>query len=131
MQMWLTGCNGNLFPLKERLATVNGQAHANKISVILLSVYSLLASFIQVKVKPGESALAFYTAANKSSKPITGVSTYNVTPMKVCFSHFTLQNRNNQRSMSLRRLMTHLLTSFSLVVTIHNKQGKHEIVVRY
>jgi len=37
----------------------------------------------QVRVKPGESALAFYTAENKSSTPITGVSTYNVTPMKV------------------------------------------------
>ncbi|KAG4175735.1 hypothetical protein ERO13_A11G203400v2 [Gossypium hirsutum] len=36
----------------------------------------------QVRVKPGESALAFYTAENRSSKPITGVSTYNVTPMK-------------------------------------------------
>lgn len=34
-------------------------------------------------MKPGESALAFYTAENKSSTPITGVSTYNVTPMKV------------------------------------------------
>ncbi|ESQ36697.1 hypothetical protein EUTSA_v10008363mg [Eutrema salsugineum] len=37
----------------------------------------------EVRVKPGESALAFYTAENKSSAPITGVSTYNVTPMKV------------------------------------------------
>ncbi|KAL9332472.1 hypothetical protein ACSQ67_002082 [Phaseolus vulgaris] len=36
----------------------------------------------EVRVKPGESALAFYTAENKSSTPITGVSTYNVTPMK-------------------------------------------------
>nr|XP_029150959.1 uncharacterized protein LOC112771261 isoform X2 [Arachis hypogaea] len=35
-----------------------------------------------VRVKPGESALAFYMAENKSSTPITGVSTYNVTPMK-------------------------------------------------
>ncbi|XP_027336003.1 cytochrome c oxidase assembly protein COX11, mitochondrial isoform X2 [Abrus precatorius] len=36
----------------------------------------------EVRVKPGESALAFYTAENKSSTPIIGVSTYNVTPMK-------------------------------------------------
>ncbi|KAK9094478.1 hypothetical protein Scep_025947 [Stephania cephalantha] len=36
----------------------------------------------EVRVKPGESALAFYTAENCSSTPITGVSTYNVTPMK-------------------------------------------------
>ncbi|KAL6498008.1 hypothetical protein OROGR_028405 [Orobanche gracilis] len=37
----------------------------------------------EVRVKPGESALAFYTAENRSSTPITGVSTYNVTPMKL------------------------------------------------
>ncbi|GKB57899.1 cytochrome c oxidase assembly protein COX11, mitochondrial [Tanacetum coccineum] len=36
----------------------------------------------EVRVKPGESALAFYTIENYSSTPITGMSTYNVTPMK-------------------------------------------------
>jgi len=36
----------------------------------------------QVVVRPGESALAFYTATNTSSQPVTGVSTYNVTPMR-------------------------------------------------
>jgi len=33
-----------------------------------------------VEIKPGESALAFYTAENTSKQAITGVSTYNVTP---------------------------------------------------
>ncbi|MCO5554469.1 hypothetical protein L7F22_007998 [Adiantum nelumboides] len=36
----------------------------------------------EVRVKPGQSTLAFFTAENLSSKAITGVSTYNVTPMK-------------------------------------------------
>jgi cytochrome c oxidase assembly protein subunit 11 len=36
----------------------------------------------EVRVRPGQSTLAFYTAENKSETPITGVSTYNVTPMK-------------------------------------------------
>ncbi|XP_002977639.2 cytochrome c oxidase assembly protein COX11, mitochondrial [Selaginella moellendorffii] len=35
-----------------------------------------------VKVRPGESSLAFFTAENLSSEPITGVSTYNVVPMQ-------------------------------------------------
>ncbi|PKI78634.1 hypothetical protein CRG98_001011 [Punica granatum] len=39
----------------------------------------------EVRVNPGQSAFAFYTAENRSSTPITGVSTYNVTPMKVFF----------------------------------------------
>eukprot|EP00249_Psilotum_nudum_P003940 c17447_g1_i1 orf=308-1144(-) len=36
----------------------------------------------EVRVKPGQSTLAFYTVENLSSYPVTGVSTYNVTPMK-------------------------------------------------
>ena len=35
-----------------------------------------------VRVVPGETALAFYTAYNPTDKPITGVSTYNVTPAR-------------------------------------------------
>jgi len=35
-----------------------------------------------VRTTPGESTLAFYTVKNLSDKPITGVSTYNVTPQK-------------------------------------------------
>ena len=35
-----------------------------------------------VTVVPGETALAFFKAKNLSDKPITGVATYNVTPMR-------------------------------------------------
>ena len=35
-----------------------------------------------VRVVPGETALAFYTAENKSDEPVVGVATYNVTPAK-------------------------------------------------
>lgn len=33
-----------------------------------------------IKVHPGETALAFYTARNPTDKPVIGVSTYNVVP---------------------------------------------------
>jgi hypothetical protein len=36
----------------------------------------------EVRCKPGQTVLAFYKAKNLSKEPITGVSTYNVTPMK-------------------------------------------------
>ncbi|GFN78255.1 cytochrome c oxidase assembly protein cox11, mitochondrial, partial [Plakobranchus ocellatus] len=34
----------------------------------------------EVTVRPGETALAFYTAKNPTDKPIIGISTYNVLP---------------------------------------------------
>lgn len=37
---------------------------------------------LDVKLVPGETALSFFTVTNKSSKPITGVATYNVYPPK-------------------------------------------------
>ncbi|KAK3397189.1 putative cytochrome-c oxidase assembly protein [Sordaria brevicollis] len=37
----------------------------------------------EVRVLPGETALAFYTATNKSDKDIIGVATYSVTPAQV------------------------------------------------
>jgi len=37
----------------------------------------------EVRVLPGETALAFYTATNKSDHDIIGVATYSVTPEKV------------------------------------------------
>ncbi|GFR48135.1 hypothetical protein Agub_g9969 [Astrephomene gubernaculifera] len=38
-----------------------------------------------VRVKPGQSTLVFFTATNKSDKPVTGYSLYNVTPDKASF----------------------------------------------
>jgi cytochrome c oxidase assembly protein subunit 11 len=35
-----------------------------------------------MNVRPGEPALAFYTAVNDSDEPLIGVASYNVTPMK-------------------------------------------------
>lgn len=37
----------------------------------------------EVRVLPGETALAFYTATNRSSEDIIGVATYSVTPAQV------------------------------------------------
>lgn len=33
-----------------------------------------------VRIMPGETALAFYTAKNPLDVPVTGISTYNVVP---------------------------------------------------
>ncbi|KAG2425521.1 hypothetical protein HYH02_015006 [Chlamydomonas schloesseri] len=38
-----------------------------------------------VRVRPGQSTLVFFTARNKSDKPVTGYSLYNVTPDKAAF----------------------------------------------
>lgn len=37
----------------------------------------------EVRVLPGETALAFFTATNKSDKDIIGIATYSVTPGQV------------------------------------------------
>ncbi|KAK4046925.1 Cytochrome c oxidase assembly protein cox11, mitochondrial [Microbotryomycetes sp. JL201] len=37
----------------------------------------------EVRVLPGETALAFYTAKNNSSEDIIGIATYNVTPNNI------------------------------------------------
>ncbi|KAJ4142612.1 Cytochrome c oxidase assembly protein cox11, mitochondrial [Fusarium falciforme] len=42
----------------------------------------------EVRVLPGETALAFYTATNKSDQDIIGVATYSVTPAQ-CAPYFS------------------------------------------
>ncbi|KAF9116991.1 Cytochrome c oxidase assembly protein cox11, mitochondrial [Mortierella sp. AM989] len=49
--------------------------------------WSFLPQQRQVSVLPGETALAFYTAKNKSKEDVIGIATYNVTPSKVA-PHF-------------------------------------------
>lgn len=36
----------------------------------------------EIKVMPGETALAFYTAKNPTDHTVTGISTYNVIPFE-------------------------------------------------
>lgn len=36
----------------------------------------------EIKVAPGETALAFYTARNPTDRPVIGISTYNVVPFE-------------------------------------------------
>mmetsp|Transcript_26865 Transcript_26865/g.37493 ORF Transcript_26865/g.37493 Transcript_26865/m.37493 type:complete len:217 (+) Transcript_26865:71-721(+) len=58
-----------------------------------------------VQLVTGETVLAFYNAKNPTDKPMTGVATYNVTPMKAglyfnkvqcfCFHEQRLQGKEN------------------------------------
>jgi cytochrome c oxidase assembly protein Cox11 len=54
----------------------------------------------EISILPGETALAFYKAKNKSSEDIIGIATYNVSPLSLsvcydydCFLPFTLDKR--------------------------------------
>lgn len=47
----------------------------------------------EVRVLPGETALAFYTATNHSEEDIIGIATYNVTPNNVSWSLAMLRGR--------------------------------------
>ncbi len=39
-----------------------------------------LDNIVSVQVRPGETALAFYTATNPTDKAVIGISTYNIIP---------------------------------------------------
>ncbi|KAG8193504.1 hypothetical protein JTE90_003716 [Oedothorax gibbosus] len=63
--------------VKERLITVNFNADVNS-----KMRWNFMPQQPCVKVSPGETALAFYTARNPTPAPITGVATYNVLPFE-------------------------------------------------
>ncbi|XP_046462656.1 cytochrome c oxidase assembly protein COX11, mitochondrial-like [Daphnia pulex] len=67
----------NLVPNRERIIKVRFNADT---SSSLTWDFKPQQSELQVAL--GETALAFYTATNRTSKPIDGVSTYNVVPFE-------------------------------------------------
>ena len=84
-----TGYGGTTQVAKQaKLATLEPVAGAREITITFNAEVSdaLPWSFVPqsktIKVVPGEMALAFYTATNRSDEALIGVSTYNVLPMK-------------------------------------------------
>ncbi|KAK9723870.1 hypothetical protein RND81_05G031100 [Saponaria officinalis] len=69
--------------IREIVVQFNADVHLCFITVKSRTIFCYQIMLLPaVRVKPGESALAFYTAENLSTTPIVGISTYNVTPMK-------------------------------------------------
>lgn len=62
-------------PVKDRLFTVRFNA-----DTAATMVWDFKPQQDVIKILPGETALAFYTARNPLDIPVTGVSTYNVVP---------------------------------------------------
>ncbi|XP_032826110.1 cytochrome c oxidase assembly protein COX11, mitochondrial [Petromyzon marinus] len=64
-------------PVRERAIRVifNADVHAGLL-------WNFRPQQSEVNVVPGETALAFYRAKNPSSKPVVGISTYNVVPFE-------------------------------------------------
>ncbi|GBN01631.1 Cytochrome c oxidase assembly protein COX11, mitochondrial [Araneus ventricosus] len=63
--------------IKNRLITVNFNADLNS-----KMRWNFKPQQPYVRVSPGETALAFYTARNPTSASVTGVATYNVLPFE-------------------------------------------------
>jgi cytochrome c oxidase assembly protein subunit 11 len=55
----------------------------------------------EIYVLPGETALAFYTAKNKSDRDIIGIATYNVSPDKVSIESCVLASPDDHAKLNL------------------------------
>lgn len=66
-----------LKPLKDRLLTIRFNA-----DTAATMRWNFKPQQTTLKVIPGETVLAFYTATNPTDQPVTGVSTYNVVPFE-------------------------------------------------
>lgn len=64
-------------PVKDRQLTIrfNADKHAKM-------QWNFQPQQSEIKVVPGETALAFYKATNPTDKPIVGISTYNIIPFE-------------------------------------------------
>lgn len=67
----------SLQPIKSRTITVNFNADINS-----AMAWEFKPLQNQITIKPGETALAFYSAKNPTDQPINGVATYNVVPFE-------------------------------------------------
>ncbi|XP_076398040.1 cytochrome c oxidase copper chaperone COX11 [Megachile rotundata] len=65
-------------PIKDRVLTIKFNA-----DTAATMQWNFKPQQNSIKVLPGETALAFYTATNPLDTPVTGVSTYNVVPYEV------------------------------------------------
>jgi len=62
-------------PIRDRMITVEfGCERSSNMS------WEFYPTQKEIKVVPGETALAFYRAYNPTDKPITGIATYNILP---------------------------------------------------
>lgn len=62
-------------PVKDRLIRVHFNA-----DIGAAMLWNFKPQQREIRVAPGETALAFYTAKNPSDRPVIGISTYNVVP---------------------------------------------------
>lgn len=64
-----------MVPVKNRIINIKFNADVSS-----SMIWNFKPQQTSIKIIPGETALAFYTAKNPTDKAITGVSTYNVLP---------------------------------------------------
>lgn len=78
-------------------------------------------------MRPGETALAFYTATNPSNNPIVGVSSYNVLPFEAgqyfvkiqCFCFEEQQLNPHEEVISIFLVYSIALEYFTISRSLH------------
>lgn len=68
----------NMKPIKERELKIRFNA-----DIASSMAWNFKPQQRELRVVPGETALAFYTATNPSDQSVIGISTYNVVPFEV------------------------------------------------